>query len=250
MPIAEGQASTEHVVDFVGALSSDQEKELEEDIQRVVRRHDEDVVILFAELDGKTPTARADDYFDENGYGIGAKRSGILMLVAPGTRDVWFSTRGDSISTFTDAGIKGLLNTLKPSLSEGKWHEASTLFVSECERYMTAAEGGFPITSGPVAPFQIFVKWVFIIVASISGAFIAMRKFIEPIFVKKMSNEGLVPTARSYVAPNSFHVTREDVTLISSNVTSVPKPPPSSLGDSSIHISSSGAEHGGGGGKF
>ena len=61
-------------------------KELEEEITRVSARYGQDIVVLYADLDAnKTPMEMADDYFDYNGYGIGAERSGVLLLVAPAT---------------------------------------------------------------------------------------------------------------------------------------------------------------------
>ena len=91
------RAGSEHVVDEVGRLSAAQKQELENRIATVSATYGQDIVVLLAELGGKTPMARADDYFDDHGYGLGPERSGVLLLIAPGSRDWWISTRGTSV---------------------------------------------------------------------------------------------------------------------------------------------------------
>ena len=143
---APARASSEHVVDEVGRLSAAQKQELENRIATVSATYGQDIVVLLAELGGKTPMARADDYFDDHGYGLGPERSGVLLLIAPGSRDWWISTRGTSITTFTDAGIQALGTRLKEPLGKSDWNGAATLFVQQCDRYMKAARAGSPIT--------------------------------------------------------------------------------------------------------
>ena len=69
-------------------------------------------------------------------------------------------------------------------------------------------------------------------------------------FVSKMKNEGLEPTAKNYVVPNSLAITTSRDTFISRNVDRTRKESKSSSSGSSTHTSSSGSSHGGGGGKF
>ncbi|QWW19770.1 TPM domain-containing protein [Schaalia sp. 19OD2882] len=248
-------ASTDHVIDEVDALTDQEEQALEQQILTVRKTYGEDVVILFAELEGKTPAARADDYFDDNGFGMGPQRSGILMLVAPTTRDVWFSTRGDSIQTFTDKGISVLYEELKPDLGDSNWGEAATLFVQECDRYMKAADQGHPVDKARTTLESLVASWFMAGVPGVLLGFIGSRGVVKGFFVSKMRNEGIVTTARSYVNSPAFQLIGQEDVLVGTHVTSMPKPPPSSSysgssGGSTTHVSSSGATHGGGGGKF
>ena len=43
----------------------------------------------------------ADDFYDYNGYGMGEKHNGIIMLISMENRDVWFGTTGSAIKTFS-----------------------------------------------------------------------------------------------------------------------------------------------------
>ena len=56
-------------------------------------------------INGETPMAYADDYYDYNGYGAGADNDGILLLLSMEDRDWWISTTGYGIDAFTDYGI-------------------------------------------------------------------------------------------------------------------------------------------------
>ncbi|MDO4260202.1 MAG: TPM domain-containing protein [Actinomycetaceae bacterium] len=248
-------ASTEHVVDEVDVLSSSEEQQLEDEIQRISSTYREDIVIYFTDLNGRSPMNAADDYFDENGYGIGGDYSGVLLLIAPDSRDMWISTRGDSIRTFNDEGISRLLDRLRSPLGDDDWYGGAKLFVEETEVYMKAADSGTPVgTSGfkrsGTSDGNFFAGFISIVVALFGGggAGTAVAHFV---FVRKMRNEGYEPTARTYLVEGSAHI--EDVrdTLINRNIVAIPKPKTSSgSGFSSTHTSSSGATHGGGGGKF
>ena len=120
------KASTRHVVDEVDFISDATEAELEAEIARISKTYGQDVVILYRNLnEGESPMAVADDYFDYEGYGLGAERSGVLLLVSPSTRDWWISTRGESIPTFTDKGIKALGEILTEPLGDDEWEQAA-----------------------------------------------------------------------------------------------------------------------------
>ena len=243
------RADTRHVIDESGVLSDSEEQQLEDQILATSSKYDQDIVILIADLNGMTPMARADDYFDYNDYGIGPNRSGVLLLISPESRDWWISTRGASITTFTDQGIEALGARLKPSLSDNEWYKASTLFVDECDRYMQAASKGKPITRAPLHP----ATWLINSTLATFGVFfggLCTVAMVHGFFVSKMKNEGLEPTAKNYVVPNSLAITTSRDTFISRNVDRTRKESKSSSSGSSTHTSSSGSSHGGGGGKF
>ena len=249
---APARAGSEHVVDEVGRLSAAQKQELENRIATVSATYGQDIVVLLAELGGKTPMARADDYFDDHGYGLGPERSGVLLLIAPGSRDWWISTRGTSITTFTDAGIQALGTRLKEPLGKGDWNGAATLFVQQCDRYMKAARAGSPITHAPLTAWQKALHWLGAGGGVLLGGVGPGWMIVQLVFVRRMRNEGLEPDARSYVTPGSLTITSRQDRFVTKYVTRTKRESSSSSSssDSSTHTSSSGATHGGGGGSF
>ena len=249
---APARAGSEHVVDEVGRLSAAQKQELENRIATVSATYGQDIVVLLAELGGKTPMARADDYFDDHGYGLGPERSGVLLLIAPGSRDWWISTRGTSITTFTDAGIQALGTRLKEPLGKSDWNGAATLFVQQCDRYMKAARAGSPITHAPLTARQKTLHWLGAGGGVLLGGVGPGWMIVQLVFVRRMRNEGLEPDARSYVTPGSLTITSRQDRFVTKYVTRTKRESSSSSSsrDSSTHTSSSGATHGGGGGSF
>lgn len=249
---APARAGSEHVVDEVGRLSAAQKQELENRIATVSATYGQDIVVLLAELGGKTPMARADDYFDDHGYGLGPERSGVLLLIAPGSRDWWISTRGTSITTFTDAGIQALGTRLKEPLGKSDWNGAATLFVQQCDRYMKAARAGSPITHAPLTARQKTLHWLGAGGGVLLGGVGPGWMIVQRVFVRRMRNEGLEPDARSYVTPGSLTITSRQDRFVTKYVTRTKRESSSSSSssDSSTHTSSSGATHGGGGGSF
>ncbi len=59
--------------------------------------------------DGKDINSYADDYFDENGYGIGSQYDGALFILDYIGREMAISTSGYGITVFTDYGIDYVL---------------------------------------------------------------------------------------------------------------------------------------------
>lgn len=247
------KASTRHVVDEVDFISDATEAELEAEIARISKTYGQDVVILYRNLnEGESPMAVADDYFDYEGYGLGAERSGVLLLVSPSTRDWWISTRGESIPTFTDKGIKALGEILTEPLGDDEWEQAARTYVAQTERYMEAARKGAPITSAPKTWKDRLIQWGGALAVGVLGGFGAGRGLVRSLFVSKMKNEGLEPAASSYVRSDALQIIGGSDVFITTNTTRTARPESSSESSSgsSTHTSSSGATHGGGGGKF
>lgn len=251
--VSPASASTRHVVDDVDLLSPGVEATLEAEIARISSTYGQDVVVLYQNLpSGKTPIEAADDYFDYEGYGIGEERSGVLLLVSPSTRDWRVSTRGASIRTFTDKGIKALGEILVEPLGDDDWEGAATEFVRQCERYMKAAEEGHPITSKPRTLTQLVIQGAVALVVGLGGGVLAAIGIVDSFFVSKMTNKGLEPGASAYVDQAGLVISGGQDVFVRRKVTSTPRATDtdSSSGGSSTHTSSSGATHGGGGGKF
>lgn len=86
---AEGKlndADLPRVVDEADLLSDSEEKELAGKIEDLTDKYNFDIVIVTADtINGETPMAYADDYYDYNGYGAGADNDGILLLLSGGS---------------------------------------------------------------------------------------------------------------------------------------------------------------------
>lgn len=222
------------VIDNADLLTDEQEKSLSDKIDNIIEKHEFDVVILTEEsIDGYSPMAYADDYYDYNGYGMGEDGDGVLLLLSMEERDWWISTKGYGIDVFTDSKIDQMGNIIVPSLSSGDYNEAFELFVSNTEKFISSKK----------------LMSILISVGIGLGIGLVVALIVVLVFKSQLKSVKFEYAAREYEDKSSFNVTRSNDVFLYRNVTKQKKPE-SSGGGSSTHISSSGSSHGGGGGKF
>ena len=251
-----------HVVDFADLISDWEQESLEETIASIRENCALDVVILTVNsLEGKSAQTYADDYYDENPYGYGDDRSGLLLLIAMDTREWYISTCGEAIYIFTDYGLEQMAENFLPDLSYGDYYGAFQRFLADIPEYHRLYELGSPIDGyappdayepeygdeivylpkqepSPAMKFLIAFA-IGIIVAA--GAIAIMRSSMNT--AKPQKN------AVNYIQSGSYRLhTRRDMYLYS-RVTKTAKPQNNGSGGSSVHRSGGGS-HGGRGGKF
>ena len=166
---ASGEADTEAVPGYIALtdggkptlvdrehlLSSSEAEALSKRLAEIGSEYKCDVVIVTVpSLDGKTSEAYADDYFDYNGYGYGAKPNaegttingdGVLLLISMEDRDFAISTSGYAIKAFTDYGIQTYLEDLfLPYLSNNDFSGGFNAFADGCESLLKTAREGIP----------------------------------------------------------------------------------------------------------
>lgn len=113
-----GAENRARLVDRAGLLDESGQAGLSAELDDISERQQLDVVIVTVNtLDGKTPMQYADDFYDNNGYGFGDKKDGVLLLISMGDRDWWISTTGYGITAFTDAGLEYMSEQFLPALS-------------------------------------------------------------------------------------------------------------------------------------
>ncbi|MBQ6066219.1 MAG: TPM domain-containing protein [Clostridia bacterium] len=246
-------ASGEHparLVDNADLLTDSMEQLLLAKLDEVSERQNFDVVVVTAStIDGKSPMAYADDFFDYNGYGKGVDRSGALLLISMEDRDWWISTRGYGITALTDFGIQKIgEDMIRDGLSDGDYYEAFVTFVKDCDSYVTQAKNGTPVDKGTYKEPFPFVKRIG--VSAIIGLIVSL--VVGSTLKGKMKTVRAAKAAAEYTRPGSFYLRDQSDVFLYNQVTRTAKPQEtrSGGGGSSTHTSSSGASHGGGGGKF
>ncbi|MCR5067477.1 MAG: TPM domain-containing protein [Erysipelotrichaceae bacterium] len=138
-------AENAHVIDEYGGLTSEQLYACEQKLQQVSDKYNVDVVAIIADdTDGKDIVAFADDYFDYNGYGRGAERSGIILVIDMNGREMYISTRGVCIDYFTDYGIECIADEIV-DLIPNDFARAISKFGELCDYYMDRAINDKPV---------------------------------------------------------------------------------------------------------
>lgn len=239
------------LVDDAGLLSSEDAASIESQLTDLAQKYDMHYVIV-TDVDPNISSAMeaADDFFDYNGYGLGDDRSGVLLYINMSTRDVWISTRGFGITTFTDAGIEYILDQLVEGLGDEAYFETFENFTALCDDFTQQAKNGTPydVDHMPQEPFP----WIGgLIMCMALGAIVGLIYIL--ILRGQLKSVAPNESAADYVVKGSLHMTNSREFFLYRTVDRTARPQENSSsggGGSTTHTSSSGATHGGGGRKF
>ncbi|WP_279160304.1 TPM domain-containing protein [Thomasclavelia cocleata] len=267
-----------NIVDMANILNSEQTSQLEQKIAQVTNNCQIDVVILTTCLNnGKSMVDFADDYYDENDYGIDLRKSGLILVLSLQDNEWYISTSGAAIDTFSDWGIEYLGKVMKPSLVDRNFYQAFEDFVSYTEKFNVQAVTDKPYdryNQGDLPNLDVDEEVVFdnqnnsepktkmdsnkrILISLGAGLIIGF--IISFIRMGKLNTKKSVKNANEYVKENSFKLTKSNDLYLYQTVTKSARPKYEDNNHStssyhkttsSTHRSSSGRTHGGGGGKF
>lgn len=234
--------------DEADLLTEAEESSLLAKLESISDHADMDVVIALVDSIGElSPMEYADDFFDYNGYGQGENRDGLVLLVSMEYHDWWISTRGYAIEAFTDAGLEYIGEKVTSYLSDGDYAAAFNEFAVQCEAFITQANTGDPYDTHNL-PKEPFNTGLALIIALVGGFIIAK------IYTGKLKGElntvRKQASAFGYVNKDSLNVSNSLDFFLYRNVKKTARETSSSGSGSSTHRSSSGASHGGRGGKF
>lgn len=233
------------LVDDADLLTSEEEQDLLAKLNEISERQAVDVVVVTVDsLGGKTPEAFADDYFDYNGYGIGADRDGIIFVISMGERQMAMSTRGFGITAFTDAGQDYIWDMITPYIGNESYSAAFNEFADLCDDFISQAKAGEPYDVGNM-PDKVgiigIIAWLIpsFLIAAVISLFLKKKKR-KSLKTVMMRNDATDYWDELELTENYDQYLRRDITTVK-----IKSDDDDSSGGSSVHISSSGATHGG-----
>lgn len=256
-PVYAAGSTPPRLIDEADLLSDGEETQLLEQLDEISQRQQADLVVVTKKsLDGKSAMEYADDFYDENGYGWGDGKDGILFLISMEERDWYITTSGFGITAVTDAGLEYLSDQFLEDLSEGDYLAAFTIFARMCDDYLTQAKTGVPYDTDhlPKKPFPFASR-----LAAAFGIGFLIALFAAEMMRSRLKTVRHQPTADSYVKKGSMKLTKETDMFLYRQIQRRERPKQNnssgqanhaSPGGSHTHTSSSGSTHGGGGGKF
>ena len=234
-----------------GIMAEGDAEKLNEELDEISHRQNLDVTVVLVEtFYGESVQAYADDLYDTCDYGYGDEKDGLLLLVSLKDRDWYISTFGYATTVFTDAGIQYIGEQIAPKLADGAYLEAFETYISQCDRFIAQAKKGKPYDTGAMPRNLLSPIWLPIsILVGFGGALLIVGVYKGQLKSVRMQRE-----AENYVREGSFQVTNRGDYFLYRHVSRTPKQQPKRSGGSgdgsSMHTSSSGRSHGGGGGKF
>jgi uncharacterized protein len=252
-------ATQEHnVKDYLNYITDSEKIELQKSIDSVVKDNNlEAVIVITNNTEGKSSMNFADDFYDNNGYGVGSDHSGILMLINMEKREIWISTTGVAIDIFTDSRISDMTNNVTGELSKTEYYEACKTFIKDVKNYVSVGipqgqqrvEHATDISIIYTEPtyFQKVFKLIKFFPIYIGALIISIIATI----VASLSSKGKSTTNSQTYEGGSFVLSDTKDDFIREATTMVKIESNSNKGSqSSTHSGSSGTSHGGGGGKF
>ena len=262
------------VFDQAGLFSETEIIQLEEKIAQCRKSTKMDVVIVSAYADGERSAEEyADDYYDYGGFGVGKKASGVLLLYymdGPGQPggECYISTAGTMINMLTDERIESILDGVYGDLGNRDFAGATEHFLEDVKAYVKeGVESGqytYDRDTGEIVRYhsiRLYEVAIAMVIAGILAGSVCLD--IKKRYAMKQSSREISNSLQAYRADCAFHFSVAGDKMVNKYVRSVPIPRntssgsggrghsgSSSAGRSTIHTSSSGSSHGGGGRRF
>ena len=262
------------VFDQTGLFSETEIIQLEEKIAQCRKSTKMDVVIVSAYADGERSAEEyADDYYDYGGFGVGKKASGVLLLYymdGPGQPggECYISTAGTMINMLTDERIESILDDVYGDLGNRDFAGATEHFLEDVKAYVKeGVESGqytYDRDTGEIVRYhsiRLYEVAIAMVIAGILAGSVCLD--IKKRYAMKQSSREVSNSLQAYRADCAFHFSVAGDKMVNKYVRSVPIPRntssgsggrghsgSSSAGRSTIHTSSSGSSHGGGGRRF
>ena len=258
------------VFDQAGLFSETEIIQLEEKIAQCRKSTKMDVVIVSAYADGERS---AEDYYDYGGFGVGKKASGVLLLYymdGPGQPggECYISTAGTMINMLTDERIESILDDVYGDLGNRDFAGATEHFLEDVKAYVKeGVESGqytYDRDTGEIVRYhsiRLYEVAIAMVIAGILAGSVCLD--IKKRYAMKQSSREVSNSLQAYRADCAFHFSVAGDKMVNKYVRSVPIPRntssgsggrghsgSSSAGRSTIHTSSSGSSHGGGGRRF
>ena len=232
------------VVDEAGFLSEEQQRVLILQLEWIREYYQMDVAIYTEEtLPGNSAMERADDLYDNEGYGAGSGKDGILLYVSANPRKYHFTTHGGGMLTFTDNGLAYLEKQVLPKLKQDDYNGAFLTYADHAEELLAMAEQGTPYNQKQHSAVYVWIVLgaAFLLPLCIAGI-LMLRKLAQMKTAVKQDSTAYYQKPGSRVLEDS-----RDLFLYSSVIKTAR---PKNDGNSGDHTSSSGESHGGRGGDY
>ncbi len=253
------------VYDEAGLFTAEEAAELESTAARLRELMNMDVVVVTTDdAMGKSAEAYADDFYDEGGFGVGKDASGVLYLIDMDNREVWISTCGTMIRFLTDARIDSMLDHAFEELSAGDYIAAARGLLEDTEVwYGKGIPGGqynYDRDTGQISRYRS-IRWYEVLIALAVSVFCGAAAClnVKREYAMKRERGRAAGYRLAYRANAHFAFRVANDVIINSFVTQqrIVRSNTSggghggrSGGRSTVHRSSSGRSHGGGGRRF
>lgn len=129
-------AEQSRVYDYAGLFTTEETQELEESIGEYREKTDLDLVIVtIDDAVGKTSKEYADNFYDNNGFGVGSDHSGVLLLIDMDNRMAYLSTTGHAKEIFTESRIKEITDEVASCAGDEEYARGARIFLEKTDAF-------------------------------------------------------------------------------------------------------------------
>ena len=207
-------------------------------------------VVTVDDFDHLSPEQWGANYYNANKLGLDPKSAnGVIMIINPSTRDLWFLGHGEGEKAFTPYGIDRLYEHVKKPLGDDDWDGGMQVYLQEIADYLEQWKAGTPYSESHPVPHRMTLEstlWglgIALVVGGLSGY--GVMGLLERKHHTAQKQSG----AANYIVPGSNQITGSQEVFVNSYVTQVARPK-ESKSSSSHTFSSGGTSFSSGGGKF
>ncbi len=224
--------SAPRLYDGASLLTTAEKNSLQTRLNSVSEQYQVEIVIATVDTVGNMSVDTYVEYFyDQNGYGFGADRDGVLLLVAMQEREYRILSNGLGAKAISPDDIDDISDAIVSDLSDGDYADAFRTFIDQCAYQIDGEINGFPFELGKnlLISLAIGLAAALIVTGIMAGQLRSVRK---------------QSTASEYTRPGSMHVTTAYEAFLYRTVSKRERPQESSSSGSS------GSSRNVGGGKF
>ena len=151
------------VTDSAGLLTEDENAALNELADELSAEYACEIIVVTVDsLDGWNVEEFTEAVYQQYGFGCGAEKDGVILLLSMEARDYDMAAYGYGNVAFTDYGKDALMDGVLPYLRENDWYGAFHEFIISCGSYLASARAGNPIDyyytpAPPITPGKIIL---------------------------------------------------------------------------------------------
>lgn len=241
------------VYDFADLLSTTEEDSLYNSIVEFIQTYNLDMAVVTINHNFTSAMRYADDFYDYNGFGVGATNDGLLFLIDMDNREMYITTTGTAQLVYDDYRINKILDATYAEIINQDYYgcagefvrlsqDYASLGIPDSNKYADIDEyGDYYVTTTNNKSVNFEVAFVIAGIITLIFMIISLSKHR---MIKKASE------AKHYL--KNIRITNRVDNFLHTHTSKVYIPPAntSSGGGSSTHHSSSGRSHGGGGRRF
>ena len=221
------------------------------DVASSARNTDISILTLKNEVNDNNIMSYAKKYYNDNNFGLGAARDGVLLVMDFGTNAFAIYASGRAVNALHDEAKEYMKNDFLPVIKEGDIYSGFIRYINLSDKMLANYDSGKTYGEGLIPKKEKVLEVVKD--SALPSLFFSIILCI--ILTKQLKTVKPEKQANNYALRDSFYLTdAQDLflykTLSKSRRKSSSSSSGSSRGGSSTHRSSSGSRHGGSSGKF